>query len=150
MKNFDFPYPGQKFWYINNYGELQEETFWIHPDITFLYTNSICANTDHTIVIQYKSFFDKLKEYKRLSKESLITEDADIITQLYGTDYSNYNSITGKVHLFTTQVEIYPIVIGTCWFSSDEDRIRALVKTKITRSWQKEYQNFLLKYGYFV
>jgi hypothetical protein len=50
MKSFNFPFPGQKFWYLNSYGELQEETFWIHPDITFLYTNSICANTDHSIV----------------------------------------------------------------------------------------------------
>lgn len=150
MKNFDFPFPGQKFWYLDNYGALKEETFWIHPDITFLYSNSLCANTEYEIVLQYKTFFDKLIYYKKLSKQSLLRDDIQITKELFGTDYSNRNSITGKVFIQTNQTEIYPIVIGNCWFSSDEDRLRALVKTKINRNWQKEYQKFLLKYGYFL
>ena len=150
MKELAHPYPGEQFWYVDSIGHIKEETFWMTPETVDIYFGSLYASTNKIAVESYKEIYTIIRKYRLLSRFSMEKQHNIQTGIIYGTDYYKSSSITGKVVVNTKEEDKLPAVIGNCWFLSDEDRVRALVETKIISAWQRNYTKLLLVHGIYI
>lgn len=138
------PYPEGPFYYFDGHGIRQTYPY-LASDVSFYkvaWAQALFASVSIKEVEEYADCYRRLKLYQLLGKKAekeFSVEWLDMESpKKYATDFYR-NTYDGGI--YTTYVK--SCVLGSVWFSREEDRLEALKLAGITR----EFQERCAKYG---